>query len=378
MKKTIFSLLLLASAGPLGAQTAEFEKVVNEVMDSLSNLTTIRRGFEGEVMALRAENQLPGPEVGFEYKWPQQRGVENRWGIEVSQEFEWPGLYGARRRAASELTALGDTSIELNRQWLRCEVSDLLLQLIEARQRLVLLKEVGANLEEVCEQLVKMLDRGQTTILDLRKAEFELLAVKEKIASAEADCSRLEGSVAFGQFVPRGLADLTEFPAKSINIPQQTPEEIEIEAEAVRQNLAGQVERMKRLPSFSVGYLHDFEEGIHFNGLSVGLTLPSFGAGKSAKAAQIEAETARMKRDEIKAERAAELQANRTEAERLATLLTEYDKALNQSDYLPLLKKSFAAGQITLTQYLLDQNWYLTSRLDHLALRLRALRLSNP
>ena len=133
---------------------------------------------------------------------------------------------------------------------------------------------------------------------------------------------------------------------------------------------------MKRMPSFSVGYLHDFEEGVHFNGLSIGITLPDFGAGKSAKAAELEAETAQMKREEARAMRNVEVAANIAEAARLTAVLAEYDKALSQSDYLRLLKKSFDAGQITLTQYLLDQNWYLTTRLDHLAIRLRLLRLS--
>lgn len=375
MKKILYIACLLA--GSASAQTAEFDRVVNEVVDSLTNLTTISRGFQGEVMALETENQLPGPEVGFEYKWPQQRGVENRWGIELSQEFEWPGIYGARRRAAAELRDLGATATELSRQWLRYEVSDRLLQLIEARQRLELLREVGENLEEVCSQLTKMLDNGQTTVLDLRKAEFELLAVKEKIASAEADCNRLRAYAGFGQFIPRGIESLTEFPDRGLEIPQETPDEIETAAEAVRGNLEAQLARMKRMPSFSVGYVHDFEEGIHFNGLSVGVKLPDFGARKSAKAAEVEAETAQMKREEARAARNVEVAANIAEAHRLTALLAEYDKALAQSDYLRLLKKSFSAGQITLTQYLLDQNWYLTTRLDHLALRLRALRLGS-
>lgn len=372
--KKILSIALFCAASA-SAQTAEFDRVVNQVVDSLTNLTTMSRGFQSEVMALEAENQLPGPEVGFEYKWPQQRGVENRWGIELSQEIEWPGIYGARRRAASELRELGANSVELNRQWLCYEVSDRLLQLIEVRQRLELLREVGKNLEQVSGKLNVMLERGQATVLDVRKAEFELLAVKEKIASADAECNRLRGSVAFGQFLPDGIDLLTDFPAHGLEIPQDSPAEIDATADAVRSNLQAQVERMKRMPSFTVGYVHDFEEGIHFNGLSVGVKLPDFGARKNSKALALEAETAQMKREEARAERNSEIAANIAEAHRLTSLLAEYNKALGQSDYLRLLQKSFDAGQITLTQYLFDQNWYLTTRLDHLAIRLRLLRL---
>ena len=374
--KKILSIALLFAGIQASAQTAEFDRVVSSVMDSLTNISTLSRGFRSEVMALEAENRLSGPEAGFEYKWPQQRGAENRWGIELTQEFEWPGIYGARRRAASELRQLAAESTEQSRQWLRYEVSDRLLQLIEARQRLDLLSEVEANLSQVVDRLTEMLAGGQTTVLDLRKAEFELLAVKEKIASAQADSNRLRASIAFGQFIPEGIDELTEFPEHGLEIPQDGPEEIEATAEAARSRLRAQIEQMKRMPSFSVGYLHDFEEGVHFNGLSIGITLPDFGAGKSAKAAELEAETAQMKREEARAMRNVEVAANIAEAARLTTVLAEYDKALSQSDYLRLLKKSFDAGQITLTQYLLDQNWYLTTRLDHLALRLRLLRLS--
>ncbi|MDE6146084.1 MAG: TolC family protein [Muribaculaceae bacterium] len=382
MRKVIVALVLPLLAVNISAQAeADFDGVVDRVMESLTNVLTVNNGLDARIMGLAAENTLPGPEVGFEYKFPQQRGVGNRWGLEVSQGFDWPGIYRARRDAAEGLRDLrGRVSASAYRR-LRCEVEDRVMQVIEARKRVAILEVVERNLAEVSEKSEHMLNLGQITVLDRRKAEFELLAIKEKLTDARAELDRLTATVGFGQVIPDGLDRLTDFPARLTAAPISTAEEIELETEIVGEMSNARVENLKKLPSFSLGYVHDFEEGIHFNGFSVGVNLPSYGAGKSATAARLEAETAMMKLNEARAERQAELKNNAAELVRLESLLADYDRAIGGDDYLRLLKKSFDARQITLTQYILDQNWYLNARLDHLALQLRyhrLLPLANP
>lgn len=375
MKNKILTVFFAAMPLVAVAQTAEFESVVDEIMSKLTNVRTLDREYEARIAALDAENSLPGAEAGFTYKFPQQSGVENRWGIEVSQEFEMPGAYSARRKAAGELRRIKSEATVASEQWLRYEIEDRLLQFIEARKRLTLLREAGSNLDGVIERSRQMLEHGQITILDLHKAEFEQLALKEKIAVAEGDCERLKVSAGFGQTLPQSIDRLEDFPATASAVPAVSGEEIELAGEAAAEELAAGLEKMKRMPSFSVGYVHDFEEGIHFNGFSLGIALPAYKSGKSATAARLEAETAQMKLEEARAARAAELSLLSAERQRLDTLIEEYDKTLTDSNFLGLLKKSFDAGQISMTQFLLDQNQYLSVCQDQLSLRLRRAQL---
>ncbi len=367
----LLPLALLLGSTAASAQTAAFDSAVNQIMSGLTNVSALTTGYDARITALEAENSLPGAEASFAYKWPQQRGVENRWGVEVSQSFDWPGTYGARRNAAAQLRRLKGLEADALQDALRYEVENTLLELIEARQRREILAEATANLDEVVAKTRTLLTRGQVTVLDLQKAEFELLSMREKLAQAEADCQRLRLSAGFGQVIPEAIDSLTEFPEKLSPIPFLTPEQADLMAEAISGSADARIEQMKRFPGFSLGYLHDFEEGVHFNGLSVGINLPAYRAGKAATAARLQAETAELKLKEATAARGAQLQSMADEAARLDTLLAQYDNVLADSDFPRLLRKSLDAGQITLTQYLLDQTWHLTTRLDHLNLRLR-------
>ncbi len=359
----------------VSAQTAQFNLILNQIIDSISNISSLESGFDAEIMALKAENSLPGPEVGVEHKWPRRAGEGNRWGIEVSQEIEWPGVYSARRKAAANLAGIKSNASAQTERWLRFEVADRLLQLIEVRKRLDILGEIQSNLEEVSTSMAKMLEVGQATVIDARKAEFELLAIKEKLADTRAEYDRMAALIGFGQVMPSGLDQLTDYPDTPVELPLMTPDEIEKQAAAQRSLDEACMERMKNMPSLSVGYVHDYEEGIHFNGFSIGLKLPSYSTRKRNAAKQLESEIRQMELEQARAERIASLTADVSELKHLSTLLEEYERMLGSKDYLRQLRKSFDARQITLTQYLLDQNQYFTTQLDYLALQLRYHRL---
>ena len=249
------------------------------------------------------------------------------------------------------------------------------MQLIDVRKRLDILNEIKSNLEEVSTSMAKMLEIGQATVIDCRKAEFELLAVREKLADARVEYDRIAALVGFGQVTPSGLDQLTDYPDTPVELPLMTPDEIEKQVAVQRSLDEAHMESMKNMPSLSVGYVHDFEEGIHFNGFSIGLKLPSYSTRKRNAAKQLESETQQMELEQVRAERIASLTADVSELNRLSKLLEEYERMLGPNDYLRLLRKSFDARQITLTQYLLDQNQYFTTRLDYLSLLLRYHRL---
>ncbi|MDE6681985.1 MAG: TolC family protein, partial [Muribaculaceae bacterium] len=374
MKKIIISLLL-AIPFTVSAQTEQFNRILNQVIDSISNIRSLESGFEAEIIALKAENSLSGPEISVEHKWPQRAGEGNRWGIEVSQEIEWPGVYSARRKAAANLADIKSFASAQTESWLRFEVADRLLQLIDVRKRLAILNEIRSNLEGVCTSMTSMLEKGHATVIDVRKAEFELLSVKEKIADTGMEYDRIATLIGFGQVMPSGLDQLTDYPDTPAELPMMTPDEIEKQVALQRSFDEERMERMKNMPTLSIGYVHDFEEGIHFNGFSIGLKLPSYSTRKRNAAKQLESETRQMKLEQARSERLASLTADVSELNRLSKLLEEYEKMLDPNDYLRQLRKSFDARQITLTQYLIDQNQYLTTQLDYLALQLRYQRL---
>ena len=131
---------------------------------------------------------------------------------------------------------------------------------------------------------------------------------------------------------------------------------------------------MEALPSLSVGYKHAFEDGFHFNGATLGISLPIFssrGKQKAAKASILEAESkAEAVAQEIEAETAVSLK-------RLMLLkkqIEEIEPIILDADYNSLLLKAYKGGALTLLEYLSDRNYFATAAMELVNLRHNAAK----
>ena len=117
------------------------------------------------------------------------------------------------------------------------------------------------------------------------------------------------------------------------------------------------------LPGFSLGYRHQYEGGTHFNGLSVGIALPAWGASRSKAAARAEAEAAALQAEAQTAATASQFDAQRRRVVALGERLEAYDGALATSDYPALLRKSLDGGQISMLTYIQELNFFMEARI---------------
>lgn len=119
------------------ATTDRFEEVAHSITANSPILKAYMLEAESELENLRAENELPAPELGGSYLWGRGE-TGNKWSVSVSQGFDWPGAYKARRRAAGK----GEDAMEALRVANYCdkllEVKQALVGLIGARKRLAL------------------------------------------------------------------------------------------------------------------------------------------------------------------------------------------------------------------------------------------------
>ncbi|MDE5684089.1 MAG: TolC family protein, partial [Muribaculaceae bacterium] len=124
-------------------------------------------------------------------------------------------------------------------------------------------------------------------------------------------------------------------------------------------NAGVSVNRAGRLPSFSLGYVHDYEEGFHFNGFSVGISLPSWGKNHSTSAAKAAAIAAGFEKENYAQSLEAGLVSDWYEASDLAIRLVPVKNEFADDNYLDLLSKSYDGGQLTIFEYLREINEYI-------------------
>ena len=131
---------------------------------------------------------------------------------------------------------------------------------------------------------------------------------------------------------------------------------------------------MEAFPSLSVGYKHQYEDGMHFNGAVLGISIPIFSSRGKQKAANAEIMEA-----DYKVETTAmtiETEANSV-LKRLKLLKRQIDEIsplVESIDYEPILLKAYQEGILSLLDYITERNYFANAAVELVSLRYSAAK----
>lgn len=369
----LFALSLFVTAVSLCAQSA-----FNDIIQSA---VTNDKGIKAQVAVSDASvtfNDVDGPQIEYDHQWSTTGGSpEEKWEISITQDFDWPGVYSARSKVAQlerENSALVLLAIKADKA---LSVKLLIIDIINSHRRHELYCSVSRNLKLVDSLTRVAFDRGNATSLDIWKMKLALLENNYNIATAASDIRVLEGSLAAtgARFINGEAEFWHDYPLQPLFNPAESePDSL---MTAIMQNSASlgaariKAMKLEAVPKFSLGYMHAYEEETHFNGLKVGLRLPSFAQKKKNRIAKLEAEAAAFEASYELDKQKAEFQALYEEAITLSNAMDSYRELTGDDSYLHLLDKAYRAGQITVIDYLNEINLFIKSRIDFIDLEYR-------
>lgn len=368
---TIF-VTVAASTSAATGQSADFNTVIAQILTNNPQLAADSLSSRADLLTMAAEGNLPDPEVSFDHLWS-ARDNEPRWGLEVSQSFDWPGVYAARRKALSAARQAGETATMARIREASMQARLLLIDVIGANLQVKARQQIVENFDSMLSLTRRRFESGDVTILGLRKMELARYDAQAGLDDAESTLDRLRADLAAmagGRLIDTD--GLTEFPTTPLHaeadyIGQVTPAIDALLFAAETERLNSRTESLRRWPGFSIGYVHEFEENTHFNGLSVGLQLPVFSTRHQQAAATLRHEAADAMATNARLTRIATIRATYAEANRLNRRITACDEIFSDGDYPLLLRKSFEGGQLTAHEYLGELNEYLDVWLNRLA-----------
>lgn len=374
MKRIVVATVMTASVMCANATT---DRLVEEIIETSPQVEALKSKLRAETANSLTTNNLNDPEVEFEHQWG-MKGIGNKWGVSVSQGFDWPGTYPARSSAAKLMRKASQSSFDSELSELRLKVKLSLIDLCHANRDAALLDSIKSSLTQLLDKYRTSFDKGETTILDVKKIEIELLGVTRQLNEAIIARKAIVGEL---RAVNPGFGwgntlSLDQYPAED---GVRTEAEY---AEILRQNdnqsrylndmkelsLANaKVERNSRMPGFSVGYRYDYELGERFNGLSVGVTLPLFSNRNKVKASMAEADSYQTAITSRNAALEAEWNAMRQQAIRLGEECEQYERIFTTSDTQRLLKMALDGGEISLLDYLQETAYFKQAQRDYIA-----------
>ncbi|MCM1518290.1 MAG: TolC family protein [Pseudoflavonifractor sp.] len=377
--RTIGLMITVAGLSTMSISARDYGKLLQEVASNNIEVSSAVSMMASEAESLRSENNLPDPEIGFDYLWG--RGdAGNKYAVSVSQSFDWPGLYRARGNAVrSDISAM--TMLAQSRYLDKMmEVERLFIDIIGARKRLHLYDESMALLDSLMAKYRKGAANGEFTRLDVSKIRLAQLSVARQRDAIGVELDVLEQSLLAangGKSCQHILQDLDSYDEVQLRPESEYMSLVErYDPQVASASLLDRshserlkVAKMSYLPSFSVGYSHENESGEIYNGVTLSVTLPFFSNRHKVKAARLALQSTQADISGLVIDKMAAMRADYALALSLSRKLNDYNEVFGNDNYPTLLQKSLDGGEMSLLDYIQEMRYYLDEMSAMLAIR---------
>lgn len=373
MKKTIIAVITAALLPCLSGRAESFDSVVERMLAGNPAMQELTHSSEAEIQEMKAENVLEGPELEGFHKWG-NRG-ERKYGFGVSQGFDWPGLYGARRQMIRDNSAALSYLREATLNDKKGEARALLIDLINVNRNIALLSRIDSMMVNLADYYAKAYKNGQVSILDKNKIEIEVI----RLAGRLTEETNRQGDI-IAQIIDFSGSDaivpvvesLSSYPDKmllSANDYKQFAAESDpymayLRAMSALNKSQGKVASRSSLPSLSLGYEWEREDGQDFNGFNLGIKFATW-SNKSRRSAVI---ASGLENDVKIASRSKKLitdiDNDHSTALDLLKQIGRFESVLSGSNHTELLLKALKGGQINMLNYIQEVNFYLEAEID--------------
>lgn len=356
----------------------DFNNAVNAIMENNPDLSLTRERDMAEVWNLKSENKLSDPEISFSHDWGMKQ-IGNKWALGISQGFDWPGLYKSRADEADKLGSALSIKRKEDMAETRLQVRLALLNYIGALKQLNVDKELLEHFNTLIERYSRPDARGEMNIIDLNKLRVEQSSASRKVSE---DKALLNDAVAALELLNGGrhchelIAGLTEYPlhrklaeADYKAMAEHNNPEVgylsamsEVAARKVKNS------SLERMPGFSLGYVHSYEMGDRFNGISVGLTLPVYSNKSKRAAAIIDQQAYETEAESTVRKSLAQISHDFRSLGIIEDELSTLKPIMDDENVMRLLDKAREGGEMSLLTYIQEVTYFVAAKQDYVAL----------
>ena len=370
--KAIIGLLFLLTVGysPVAAQ-GSVDRIVSEVEKNNTGLSALRSKAEAQKLGNKTGIYLKNPEIGFNYMWGSPTMIGNRTDISFDQTFDFPTAYRFKGQIAEGRNEQVDLDYQRARFSLIREVRQLCFDLACTWSMQMEFAKRLENAQNIVNAYQVKFDQGDAGIIDLNKARLNLLSIKKEAESNSighqallAELTSLNGGVPVqwneNSYPFREIpADFEQWYQKTESVNPMLSwlkKEIEISQQQEKLQLA------LGLPKFSTGYLSEKIVGEHFQGVTLGMSLPLWENKNAVKQARVQSLAVQDIVRDQKLLLYNQLKMYHAKAISLQKSAGDYRLALQSIDNGTYLKKALEAGEISLIDYILELSLYYESQ----------------
>ena len=367
MKRILSMLAAAIACTAAGAQT--IDDILGQVGENNLTLKALQQQLDAGADANLAEARLEGPEVEFGYLFGEDGRRRHDFG--VSQSFDFGALTGARKRLALGQNELLALEYRTSRRDILTQARKLVYRIVNCNALIAEYTRRADNARAVEQAYRSGYEKGEFSVIDYRKAAVGLAEAEGTLRLCEVE---RDGLLAELKNLNGGEEiEITACEQETVLLPGSFGQWLEQASgkssalEYVRTSTSNSEKQLKlsrseAFPSLSVGYKSEVVPGEGFRGVSVGVSIPLWSAGKKISSAKKQLEAARLAEQDAlvqfrtNAENLYEKAASLAESAAGYALLTDSDEGLRD------LQKALDSGQMSLLDYMNEISYFYSSR----------------
>ena len=370
MKQLLMILTAVLTISQFSSAQNSIDALLTEIENNNTTLSALRKTVDAEKIGNKTGIQLQNPEVEFHYLWGNPSAIGNRTDISVKQSFDFPSAYAYRNQIAELKNEQAELEYKKQKLDIFLQVRLICADLTYQNALQAEYQKRQQNASQIAQSVETKLKVGEANILDRNKAKVTLLNTEAELRHIEIQrqtllqqLATLNGgnAVDFKDSIYQLSAIDTDFDQwveqAAVNNPvlNWLKQEIDISEKNTR------LQSAQSLPKLNAGYMSEKVVGEHFQGLTVGISIPLFENKNTVKYARLKNEAAQHRQIDEKMRFYNNMKTLHTRAIALQQSISEFRDQLSLQSDLELLKKALDKGSISLTEYLFELTVYYDS-----------------
>jgi outer membrane protein, heavy metal efflux system len=369
--KNFLQLFMLFCVVSVAAQST-IDNTLAAVAKNNKTLAANRQSWEARKLEFNTGLTPSNPVVEYDYLIGTPANAGNQTDFTVSQAFDFPTAYSRKKKLADENIKQADFNMVSLRQDILLEAKTACIDLVHYNKLQSQLAKRMTDAEKLVANFQKKLDKGDGNILDLNKANLQLIEIKKDfqknlslINQLNYKLTELNGGeqIVFRDTIYPMQAMIPSFEELEKEYEANDPDRKSLEQQKVVAETNLSLSRSMALPKIELGYHYQGILGQTYNGVHTGVSIPLWENKNVIKQRKAEITAAELDIEAHKNEHYYHIRHLYENYANLKVTMEAYEAANMDTSARNrvLLNKAFVLGQLSSIEYFMEISYYYST-----------------
>lgn len=364
---TIAALLLAVMAATAQSQ---YDAILEQIERNSTTMSALRQQMDAQQLGNSVGLTPTNPEVELGYLWGAPSAIGDRKDASIKQTFDFPTVYAQRRRLAQARDKGAEWEYRTRRAALLLAAKRLCIETTYYNALLRLYDQQRQRAARIVESYESKMASGEANIIERNKAAWNLAAVAgEADRASQERNSRLSELAGLNGGTPIAM-DCCEYEPATLpadfsgwyaQAEAEAPALAYLKAMTEADDRQVGLSRAASLPQWSVGYMGEFTRGQDYQGITFGISIPLWENRNRTRHAKAVATASRMMAEDARVQHHNRMRSLYDKARTLLRSVNSYAETFAKHDNDALLYKAYESGELSLLDYLLEADYYLST-----------------